>query len=148
MTTPTEAQLAAGRTARITVAGAHTVGGPDGGAGLPVTGWSRAHGDVRVAHFIGLHAMQLLPAAAWLVGPLGSATRRRRAVLLMAAGYFTLFAVLLAQALAGQALLQPQGPIAIAFGAWAIAAVAGFALFAATRRSSAARPSLPLAVSR
>ena len=148
MTTPTEAQLAAARTSRITVAGAHTVGAPDGGAGLPFTGWSRDHGDIRVAHFIGIHAMQLLPAAAWLIGPLGSAARRRRAVLLMAASYFALFAILLAQALTGQALLQPQGPIAIAFGAWAITAITGVVLITAARRSSAAGPSLPFAVSR
>jgi hypothetical protein len=148
MTTPTEAQRAAARTSRITVVGAHTVGAPDGGPGLPVTGWSREHGDIRVAHFIGLHAVQLLPAGAWLVGSLGSVTRRRRAVLLMAAGYFALFAILLLQALAGQPLLQPQGPIAMAFGAWAIAATAGVARITAARRSSATGPSLPVAVAR
>ena len=148
MTTPTEAQLAAARTTRITVAGAHTVGAPDGGPGLPVAGWSREHGDIRVPHFIGLHAVQLLPVGAWLVGSLGSATRRRRAVLLMAASYFALFAILLAQALAGQPLLQPQGPIAFAFGAWAVAAIAGAALITSARRSSAAGPTFPVAVQR
>jgi hypothetical protein len=148
MTTPTEAQLAAARTSRITVAGAHTIGGPDGGPGLPITGWSREHGDVRVPHFMGLHAVQLLPAAAWLIGPLGSATRRRRAVFLIGVGYFALFAILLAQALAGQALLQPQGPIAVAYAAWAVAAMAGAVLITAARKSSAAGPSLPFAVTR
>jgi hypothetical protein len=73
MTTgPTEAQLEAAQVAgRVEVAGAHTVGGPDGGPGLPVTGWSTRHGDVRVPHFVGLHAVQALPLAAWLM-------RRRR----------------------------------------------------------------------
>lgn len=33
--------------------------------GLPIVGWSRSGGDLRVAHFVGLHLAQALPIAAW-----------------------------------------------------------------------------------
>jgi hypothetical protein len=45
----------------------HSIGGEDGGAGLPVVGWSRSHGDLRAPHFVGVHSLQTLPLAAWLL---------------------------------------------------------------------------------
>src|SRR3954470_10990218 len=104
MTAPTQAHLEAARSTGMNVSGSHTIGGPDGGPGLPIIGWSREHGDVRVAHFVGMHAVQVLPAIAWLL-PIASPTRRRRAVIAMSAGYFALFAILLIQALNGHPLV-------------------------------------------
>jgi hypothetical protein len=110
MTSPTAAQLAAARTTRITVAGAHTVGAPDGGPGVPITGWSREHGDLRVPHFVGMHAVQILPALAWLLMPIASMENRRRIVLAAGTAYAALFAILLTQALNGHPLLPLMAP--------------------------------------
>lgn len=39
----------------------HTVGGTDDGKGLALVNWNRAHGDLRIAHFLGMHTLQLFP---------------------------------------------------------------------------------------
>ena len=110
MTRPTAAQLADARAGhRLTVAGAHTVGAPDGGPGLPGVGWSLQHGDVRVPHFLGLHAMQMLPLIALFVIRRSAAEERRvRLVWVAAASYAGLFVLLLAQALQGEAVAAPS----------------------------------------
>ena len=80
----------------------HSVGIHDGAPGLPFVNWSTGGGDLRVAHFFGLHALQVLPLLGfWIDGRAGRAVWVR-----VAAGvYFALYAVVLVQALAGRPLL-------------------------------------------
>ncbi len=137
MTRPTAAQLADARAgARMTTAGAHSVGGVDGGPGIPVTGWSRDHGDLRVAHFIGLHAIQSLALIAvglrWWRRP---EAVRVRAMLAAAASYASLFGLLLWQALRGQSLVAPDAAALAAIAIWAVATIVVLAWIVGGSRS-------------
>jgi hypothetical protein len=144
MTRPTPAQLAALQAGQpVPVIGAHSVGVEDGGPGLPVTGWSTTGGDLRVGHFVGLHALQAMPLVGWLL-------RRRRArrlgvgrrtALTWIAGlaYLGLIVLLLWQALRGQPLLAPDAATLAALGALlCAAALAVLAVLAYARRHTSA----------
>lgn len=114
MTTPSAGQVAAiGRGDRPRVAGAHTVGGKDGGAGLPITRWSTAHGDLRAPHFVGMHALQILPLFLLAIRALRTRANDRIEMTLLtsAAALCALaFVATLAQALHGLPLLSlPAG---------------------------------------
>ncbi len=126
MVRPTAAQLADARAGRgMPVAGAHTVGAPDGGAGLPGTGWSVEHGDLRLPHFVGLHAVQALGLFTLFFATRWSAARRLRLVLAAASSYTALFALLLWQALRGQSILQPDAIMLATVALWLGATAAG-----------------------
>ncbi|MDF2707658.1 MAG: hypothetical protein K0R62_3310 [Nonomuraea muscovyensis] len=117
------------------VIGAHTVGLPDGGPGLPLLGWSTAGGDLRVGHFVGMHALQLLPLLPLALTALSRrlpvlAPESVRLGLTLTAGgmYAGVFALTVWQALRGQPLIHPDGVTLAAAGALLLAGLAGAAL--------------------
>jgi hypothetical protein len=98
-----------------TTIGAHTIGGLDGPDGIPFLGWSTKHGDLRVAHFFGLHSLHVVPLLAlvliWLTkrGTIhASESRQRRVVAYGAAAWAGFVATTLVQALRGVSVTQPD----------------------------------------
>jgi hypothetical protein len=150
MPQPTPGQRAAlSAGAAPTVLGAHSVGVPDGGPGLPIVGWSVLGGDLRVPHFVGLHALQVLPLLGWLLLARVPALRApHRLLLVSTAGvaYLGLVGLLTWQALRGQSLIAPDATTLAA-----LAALLGLTLFAAAfvivhaRQTTAARSPLLMA---
>ncbi len=63
--------LGAGAGAVLSSGDGHWIGGVRSDAGgVPVFGWSRTGGDLRTAHFLGMHAMHVLPVVGWIAGRL------------------------------------------------------------------------------
>ena len=127
----------------MATAATHTVGAPDGSPGLPLLGWSTVVGDLRIAHFIGMHALQGLPllAAALAVGHRLDEVARVRLVQIAAAAWTGLVVLLTWQALRGQPLLAPDALTLAALGALVAVTVA-----ATVGTLAAARSSVPTTV--
>ena len=88
--------------------GQSVVGVAPGGPGLPVLNWSTTGGDFRVAHFLGIHALQILPIAGWLIDRLKGLPRRAKptAVVAVSAGYVLLMGFVFMQAMNGVPLVR------------------------------------------
>ncbi|MBA3440844.1 MAG: hypothetical protein H0T92_13340 [Pyrinomonadaceae bacterium] len=88
----------------------HSVGLHDGGPGLPFVNWSRGGGDLRIAHFMSLHALQLIPLAGFVLHrhsrklPISDPTRW---TFVFASVYVSLATLLFLQAMMGRPLI-PQ----------------------------------------
>jgi hypothetical protein len=79
----------------------HSVGAEGGRTFL--FGWNRSGGDLRIAHFLGIHAEQAIPITAALVAGFASKARWR-IVILGSAAYAALTLAIFAQAVAGRPL--------------------------------------------
>lgn len=86
----------------------HNVGVADGGAGLPLVNWSTIAGDLRIAHFFGLHGIQIIPLFALVVSKKWKTTDVKQIALVTIFGlmYAAWIGYTFYQAKQGMALIQ------------------------------------------
>jgi len=83
----------------------HWIGGVRSDAGgVPVFGWSRTGGDLRIAHFLGIHAMHVLPVVGFAAGRFLPGARAVSAVVIASVVYTALAGTTLVMALEGMPL--------------------------------------------
>ena len=83
---------------------AHSVPGPDGGPGLPFVNWSTDRGDLRTAHFFGMHGLQALPLLGFVLDR-ARVSQARNVVVVTALVWVVTMGGLMVRALQGKPLL-------------------------------------------
>ncbi|MEN2398712.1 hypothetical protein GKZ90_0002945 [Flavobacterium sp. MC2016-06] len=78
----------------------HTVGSEDGSKGIPVLNWSKNYGDLRVAHFFGMHALQVIPLLSFILA------KSKKEVYIISTVYFIFVTVTLIQAWNGKSFIK------------------------------------------
>ncbi|MEV6373203.1 hypothetical protein [Micromonospora musae] len=130
----------------VSMNGGHGIGDPDGN-GMFLTNWSTTGGDLRVPHFVGLHAIQVLLLMTAILGVLATShgwlrDERVRARLVRIAGfaYTGVFAALTWQAKRGIPVTQLDRQTLMVFAGVAVFTVVTAAAVVAGARRRAASP--------
>ncbi|WUJ74854.1 hypothetical protein OG809_16620 [Kribbella soli] len=131
----------------VTLAGSHGIGVEPGGPGMPLTHWSTVGGDLRIPHFVGLHAIHfllitllVLHLLAGRIAWLRPERVRARLIGVAAFAYAGVMATVTVQAFRGQALIHPDLKTL-----GMLAGVATISLMALTAVLTTARRTTPLA---
>jgi len=88
---------------------AHTIGAPDGPSAMPFLNWSTIAGDLRISHFLSIHAIQVLPLIVFVieaVRPRWSEGRQKLIVFVSAAFYSAFVVATWIEAMLGIPLLR------------------------------------------
>ncbi|MFY1691558.1 hypothetical protein [Plantactinospora sp. WMMB782] len=134
----------------VAMTGGHGIGDPDG-TGMFLTNWSTTGGDLRVPHFVGMHAIQVLLLVSAILGMLAAGRGRlrdervrARLVGVAVLGYTGVFAVLTWQAKRGVPVTDVDLPTLVAFAAVALCTVGtAVAVVVAALRAGSPGPAGP-----
>lgn len=80
----------------------HSVGAVNDNSNLLILGWSKTVGDLRVAHFIGMHALQILPILSFYL------LKNTKLTIALSVAYGLLALFTLFQALKGRPLIKQK----------------------------------------
>ncbi|WP_245891570.1 hypothetical protein [Flavobacterium faecale] len=80
----------------------HSVGAINDNSNMWLIGWSKTVGDLRVSHFIGMHALQLLPLLSFYI------FKNTKATIVVSILYGLLAVSTLVQALNGKPLITEK----------------------------------------
>jgi hypothetical protein len=80
----------------------HTVGAENDNSNLYILGWSLKYGDLRIAHFIGMHALQVLPIISFYL------LKNTKTTIILSVFYLLLAIFTLVQALNGKPFFKTK----------------------------------------
>lgn len=91
----------------MSIMNSHNVGGQIGGKGLALINWSTSLGDLRGAHFFGIHALQIIPTFGFYISKNDkNASNGKSLVWIFSSIYFVFVIFTMVQALLGKPFID------------------------------------------